>query len=209
MRGMDVFGIPLKVIISPFICALIGWFTNLIAIKMLFHPKKPVKFLFFTLHGVFPKRQKALAYNLGELVENELISHEDIQKVINDPEFEEKFKGYLLNHLSGFFEEKLASLNPLVTMFLNGSLMNKIKDTVFREVDKAVPSIIQQILEELRTKVDFSEIVRKKVEAFSMDKLEDILFTIMKKEFKFVELMGAVLGFIVGIFQAAMFVVWA
>ena len=204
---MDVFGVPLKIVVSPFICAMIGWFTNLIAIKMLFHPKKPVKLLFFTLHGVFPKRQKALAHNLGQLVENELVSHEDIQKVIHNPEFEARFKNTIITHLSKFFEDKLSSLNPLVGMFLNGSFMDKIKETVFKEIDKAVPSIIQQVSDELEHKIDFSEIVRKKVEAFSMDKLEDILFSIMKKEFKFVEFMGAVLGFIVGIFQSIMFIV--
>ncbi len=204
---MDVFGVPLKIVVSPFICAMIGWFTNLIAIKMLFHPKKPVKLLFFSLHGVFPKRQKALAHNLGQLVENELVSHEDIQKVIHNPEFEARFKNTIITHLSKFFEDKLSSLNPLVGMFLNGSFMDKIKETVFKEIDKAVPSIIQQVSDELEHKIDFSEIVRKKVEAFSMDKLEDILFSIMKKEFKFVEFMGAVLGFIVGIFQSIMFIV--
>ncbi len=204
---MVVLGLPIKIWISPFICALIGWFTNLIAIKMLFHPRKPIKLLFFTLQGVFPKRQKALAHNLGELVEKELISHEDIEKIITDPEFENKFKTSIIDHLTKFFEEKLLSSNPLINMFLNGSFMNKIKEMVYKEVDKAVPFIISQVSEELRQRINFKEIVRKKVEAFSMEKLEDILFSIMKKEFKFVELMGAVLGFIVGIFQAIMFVV--
>ncbi len=204
---MEVLGLPIKIWISPFICALIGWFTNLIAIKMLFHPKKPIKLLFFTLQGVFPKRQKALAHNLGELVEKELVSHEDIQKIITDPDFEKKFKNSLIDHLTKFFEEKLISSNPLINMFLNGSFVNKIKEMVYKEVDKAAPFIISQVSEELKNRIDFSEIVRKKVEAFSMEKLEDILFSIMKKEFKFVELMGAVLGFIVGIFQAIMFVI--
>jgi hypothetical protein len=35
----------------PFIAALIGWMTNYIAVKMLFHPKEPKKFIGITFHG--------------------------------------------------------------------------------------------------------------------------------------------------------------
>ncbi|MFT5861156.1 MAG: uncharacterized membrane protein YheB (UPF0754 family), partial [Flavobacteriaceae bacterium] len=31
----------------PFIAALVGWFTNYLAVKMLFHPKEPINFYFF------------------------------------------------------------------------------------------------------------------------------------------------------------------
>jgi uncharacterized membrane protein YheB (UPF0754 family) len=43
--------------------------------------------------------------------------------------------------------------------------------------------------------------VREKVESFSSDKLEDMLFSIMKKEFRFIEIVGGVLGFFIGLLQ--------
>jgi uncharacterized membrane protein YheB (UPF0754 family) len=39
------------------LCGFTGWVTNWVAIKMLFHPRKPIRFLGMTLHGVFPKNQ--------------------------------------------------------------------------------------------------------------------------------------------------------
>ncbi len=192
----------IKVLISPLICALIGWFTNFLAIKMLFHPKKPIKILFWTIQGIFPKRQKALAQNLGEVIEKELISHEDIQKIIHDPSFEEKFKTLVDEYIQDFLENKLSSVNPMISMFLNNEMMSKIKDILSEEVRKLVPHIIQKTSEELEEKLDFSQIVREKIEVFSMDKLEQVLFSIMKREFKFIELVGAVLGLFIGIFQS-------
>ena len=44
-------------------------------------------------------------------------------------------------------------------------------------------------------------IVEEKVSGFSSDKLEEILFSVMRREFKFVEMVGAVLGFIIGVAQ--------
>jgi uncharacterized membrane protein YheB (UPF0754 family) len=55
-------------ILIPLISAFIGWFTNWIAIKMLFHPKEPKKILGITFHGIFPKRQQQFAEKLGKLV---------------------------------------------------------------------------------------------------------------------------------------------
>ena len=69
----------------PFISGLIGWITNWIAVKMLFHPREPLDLKIFTLQGIFPKRQKVLAEKLGKVVAVELFSFDDIYNAITDP----------------------------------------------------------------------------------------------------------------------------
>ena len=69
-------------ILIPLISAFIGWFTNWIAIKMLFHPREPKKILGLTFHGIFPKRQRQFAEKLGKLVSEELLSFGDIEEKI-------------------------------------------------------------------------------------------------------------------------------
>ena len=192
----------MKFFIAPFICALIGWLTNYLAIKMLFHPRKPFRILRWSLQGIFPKRQKELALSLGNLVENELISHEDIQKVVNNPEFINSFNNTLNDYFRDFLTRKLASLSPVVGMFLSGDVLESVKKLLARETRKHLPEILESISVQLENSLDFKEVIRTKVEQFSMDKLEQILFGIMKKEFRFIEVMGAVLGFVIGIFQS-------
>jgi uncharacterized membrane protein YheB (UPF0754 family) len=55
----------------------------------------------------------------------------------------------------------------------------------------------------LQEQLDLEKIVVEKVSAFSTDKLEEILYQIMAKEFRFVEIIGAVLGFLIGLVQIA------
>ena len=62
----------------------IGWLTNYLAIKMLFHPKEPVNLGIITLQGVFPKRQDALGDKLGEVVSKELISTDEILEKVSE-----------------------------------------------------------------------------------------------------------------------------
>jgi uncharacterized membrane protein YheB (UPF0754 family) len=52
-------------------------------------------------------------------------------------------------------------------------------------------------------KLDVSEIVRTKVEAFDLTKLEAIIHEVSARELKTIEVLGGVLGFLVGLVQVA------
>ena len=86
-------------------------------------------------------------------------------------------------------------------MFLGDSTLNKVKEGLIEEIDLLLPQVIEQFTTSLQQKLDIQSIVAEKVAQFSSDKLEQILVDIMKKEFKFVEILGGVLGFIIGILQ--------
>ena len=70
-----------KFLIPPLIGAVIGYFTNLIAVKMLFFPHEEKRFFGrrvpFT-PGAIPKGKARLAKAAGEIVQNDLITKEDI-----------------------------------------------------------------------------------------------------------------------------------
>ena len=56
-------------------------------------------------------------------------------------------------------------------------------------------------MKHLQEELDLEKIVVEKVSGFSSDKLEDILKSIMSKEFRFIEILGGILGFILGLIQ--------
>ena len=58
--------------------------------------------------------------------------------------------------------------------------------------------------EKLESELNVQEMVTEKVEAFSTEKLEELLTSLMKKEFRFIELVGAFLGFLIGCIQVAL-----
>lgn len=185
----------------PFIAALTGWVTNYIAIKMLFHPREKVNLGIFTIQGIFPKRQKVLAEKLGKIVATELFSFEDIKKNFTSTSTAEEINKVLDEKLEDFLEVKIKDLMPMLAMFLNGEMKQKIKNTLHSEFQNILPEILDRYSSRLEKDVNVEEIVYKKVAAFSTDKLEDILYSIMSKEFKFIEILGAVLGFFIGIIQ--------
>ena len=72
----------LSLLVSMFIGGFIGWITNLLAVKALFHPQKSYRILGFDYQGLLPKRRGELANNLGNMVEGELINIPELIKKV-------------------------------------------------------------------------------------------------------------------------------
>ena len=185
----------------PIIAFFIGYITNWIAVKMLFHPRKVIDFYLFKIQGVFPKRQGILAEKLGEVVARELINFKDIKKSLQQKNIEESILQFFEEKIDHWIREKLMDKFPMLSMFLNSELIQKIKGTLLQELERSLPDIIDYLMTTLGKKVDIKSIVTKKVEQFSSDKLEVILMEILKREFKTIEIIGGLLGFVIGLIQ--------
>lgn len=188
----------------PFISALIGWFTNYLAIKMLFHPRKKINLGFMKLQGIFPKRQEKLAEQVGQIVEEELFSIHDIIEKINKRENLEDVFVLLEQKIDDYLHERLFKSMPMLKMFINEELIQKIKNSMVTEFEKMLPEIIDKFSTKLEQEVNVKKMVYEKIANFSSEKLENILFSIMKKEFQFIEIVGAVLGFVIGLVQVGL-----
>lgn len=188
-------------ILIPFISAFIGWFTNWVAIKMLFHPRLPKKILGITFQGIFPKRQQQFAQHLGKLVSQELLSFKDIEEKITHPSNIDKLMPLVDNHIEAFLRTKLATTMPMLSMFIGDKTIGQLKEVFMAELKELFPQLMKNYMGSLQQELDLEKIVTAKVSGFSSDKLEEILNKIMSKEFRFVEIIGAVLGFIIGLLQ--------
>lgn len=189
------------IILIPIFSAFIGWITNWVAIKMLFHPREPKKILGITFHGIFPKRQQQFAQKLGKIVSSEFLSFTDIEQKISDPSNLRKIMPLIETHIDEFLRVRLSAEMPVVSMFIGDKTIVKMKSSFMKEIESLFPQVMKQYAGNLKAELDLEHIVIEKVSAFSSDKLEEILFQIMSKEFRFVELIGAVIGFIIGVVQ--------
>ncbi len=188
-------------LLIPLISAFIGWFTNWIAIKMLFHPREPKKILGITFHGIFPKRQRQFAEKLGKLVSEELLSFGDIEEKITNPANIQKLMPLIEGHIDLFLREKLPQQMPVISMFIGDKTINELKTVFTGELETLFPVIMKSYMNSLQEDLDLEKIVVQKVAGFSSDKMEQVLNSIMSKEFRFVEIIGGVLGFVIGLLQ--------
>ena len=188
----------------PFISAFIGYITNLLAIKMLFHPKNPVNILGITVQGIFPKRQQQFAEKLGKLVGQELLSFAEIEAQLTANENLTKLTPVVEQHLDHFLRNKLSAEMPIISAFIGEKTIQKLKAVFLEEMNLLFPDLMKKYAQHLEEDLDLERIVTEKVSNFSSEKLEGLLYQIMSKEFRFVEIVGAVLGFLIGLLQVGL-----
>ncbi|QQR97853.1 MAG: DUF445 family protein [Sphingobacteriales bacterium] len=184
----------------PLIGAFIGWITNFIAIKMLFHPRRPVKVLFLTFQGIFPKNKPRIANKLGTVVQRDLINFSDIKDRLKDPDALSNFKEEIALKIDDAIRDRIDK-NPILKNIVPDQFIQNIHKAIVKEIELNLPEVIESSITKIEQKLDIQELVRNKVSNFSDEKLENMLMDITSREFKFIEVIGGVLGLLIGIMQ--------
>ena len=100
----------LEYISGPLIGAVIGYFTNYIAVKMLFYPKKEVLLFGHRLPftpGAIPKGKPRLAKAVGDVVGNTLITQEDVEQKLISDEMSGKITDFVMKGFSVPVEDSI------------------------------------------------------------------------------------------------------
>ena len=168
---------------------LIGWFTNYLAIKLLFRPQKEINFLLFKIQGLIPKRRDEITENIAGVVEQELISVADIAEKFKGSELDEEIVNDIVDKIIGVkLQKSILEKNPLLKMIVNDSLMEKLKSYFKKAILENKEEILAEILKVVEEKIDFKEIMVEKMTNFSLDEIENIILKISKKELKHIEI---------------------
>lgn len=199
----DLYKMILKCFLLVLIGAMIGWITNFIAIKMLFRPYKEINFFFFKIQGLLPKRKNEIGKSIAEVVENELVSIKDIISEISADDLEKNMSGIIDKILESKLKEEILKNFPMAAFFLSDSMLEKIKGIIKQSILDNKEEMIRAFGEYLESKVDIKKIITEKVDGFSLEKVEEIIISLAKKELKHIEYIGAVLGAVIGFAQFA------
>jgi uncharacterized membrane protein YheB (UPF0754 family) len=141
---MQTFLLILHYAAGPVLGAVIGYFTNWLAVKMLFRPYYPKKIGKFTLPftpGIIPKRRQAIAKAVGNAVGEKLFTKEDMLASVKSEQTRDKVaqSAVELWHTAGGLtgEEAAALIMPASDVkALNNECADKICDRVYSAVNE-------------------------------------------------------------------------
>jgi uncharacterized membrane protein YheB (UPF0754 family) len=197
-----------NIITIPVFSAFVGWVTTFLAIKMIFRPREPKRIFGLTFQGIVPKKRHVIAMSIGRSVERNMISVEDFEEIIAKINLEEEI-GKIIDK---YVDEKFApaSEKSFVGRGYNafmGGMKNSTKAYLTKEISKNASAVIKSFVERVETEFDIQDIVAKRIDTFDIETLENVVLGFTKGEFKFLEIMGGVFGFIIGIAQAVVMLI--
>lgn len=183
----------------PAIGGLIGWSTNWLAVKMIFRPVKPRRFLFFRVQGLVGRRQQDLAKAIGRVVGNHLVEHKDVVKSLNKLDF----AGILASVLDKGLGPKIQELRglPLIGGFLTEERVRDIRNSIIDGIMKHKEAVLDEVERGLAKGLDVPGLVEKKVAGFAIEKLEAMILEVASRELRAIEVLGGLLGVLIGLAQ--------
>jgi len=190
----------------PLIGAAIGWLTNRLAIQMLFRPRKPFKLFGMQLQGLIPKRQEELALRVGEIVETELFNQHLIRNEIKNIDLKPHLDQLATNIVWDRLAPKLRQI-PLLGGFVNDKLLYNLTKIALESLQGETEPLLERVSIEVEKHIAVRKIVEEKIQQFDLDQLEAIVRKLAAKEFQRIEILGAVIGLMVGMVQSVLLVI--
>jgi uncharacterized membrane protein YheB (UPF0754 family) len=197
---MEILSSEASIIVIPIVSALVGWFTNFIAVKMMFYPLK------FT--GVFPPylgwqgliHSKAIemAEISVDLLLGKMLSVEAMALKVDH------------NQITYHIQRRINhSLDKIIDDAMDGSLSAKwislplsVKKYIHDRIKDKVPFLVEQLIDDIKYSIreilDIKELVVNYLEKHPA-LLNEMFMTAGGKEFTFVIKSGFYFGFVLGI----------
>lgn len=187
------------ILLLTIVGGVIGWITNVLAIKLMFRPINPIKIPLLNIEilGLIPKRKNEIAQNIGQVVANDLLSIDDLLKEVLDDESKHEITEHIKLKARNIANEKLNFIPAPFRMIVSPY----VDDIINKEIGSAVENIGDDIITMAKSKININTIVEEKINALNLLDLEKIIIGICKKELKHIEILGLVLGGIIGLVQ--------
>ncbi len=197
------------VLLIPLISALVGWFTNVVAIKMMFHP---VEFIgippYLGWQGVIPANALRLAKVSNALITGKLLSLRQLfDQTFNADSFAGNL-GVVIDDVTAQVIDEVTR-NHVKAMWDNAGdfMQNKVREHVRAEVIDVSRAIAMDMADDIDSIMNIETTV---LEAMERHKalMGEMFYEVGRQEFKFIERSGLYFGFLFGVFQMIIWVLY-
>ncbi|MFF5989886.1 DUF445 family protein [Prauserella flavalba] len=186
------FRVPL---IMPLFGLFIGWFTDWLALKMIFRPKEPTRYLgLFEWQGLFIKRRAEVSEAYAELIAREIITpHNVIEAVLRGP-FSDKVVTLIQRQVDAELAKQTSFAKPLVVMAIGSRRYQEMKARIADQVMARLPETLHYIEDYAEDAMDIRNTLVSKMKQLDADEFEGLLRPAFQQDEWILILTGALLG---------------
>jgi uncharacterized membrane protein YheB (UPF0754 family) len=171
----------------PIVTAVLGWIIHSLAI-------------YFFINNILPRKKTIIAEKIGEAAAKEFTGFAGLEEKINDPRQLESILPTIESHIDHFLNEKLKQEMPFIGMFIGNKTTDKLKEVFMGEIKSLFPEVIGQFAGNLKASINVKEIITNKINAITAAEFGQLIRSHLSSELKYLRLLGAVQGFMIGIF---------
>lgn len=191
--------------ILPLFGVLVGYFTNLVALKLIFRPLNPIKVGKLVIQGMFIRRQKEVSTEYSKIVASKIITIENIFEYIIRGPGSEKLEKIVCKQIEYTINETAGLLRSLVEISTGSQLFIHIRNIACFRFMQELPMNIRQVFGYAENALDLEHILRHKMIGLTPLEFESFLRPVFKEDETTLILIGAMLGGLAGFLQYFIF----
>ncbi|WP_290062418.1 DUF445 family protein [Amycolatopsis solani] len=189
-------------IVLPLFGLLIGWFTDWLALKMIFLPREPRRFFgLYTWQGVFQKRRDQVAADYGDMIAREIITIPHLlEAVLRGPKSDKLF-AMITREVQKTIDAQASVVKPFVAIAVGTRKFQEMKQTAAAKAAERVPETIRYAENYAINALDVRNTIVDRMRKLSALEFEQLLRPAFRQdEWKLIAV-GAVIGGLVGELQ--------
>lgn len=184
----------------PILGAMVGGFTNWMALKMIFRPLEPKKCLFFTYQGLFLKRRAEVTREFANMVVAEVFNSKNIIKKTLEGKERDRISLIVRISISQVLDRLTTMVKPVIMSSLKSEMLDVVKHEV--TVELTSPEATQNIEDYIDEALDLRNVMIEKFGLLTTAEFESVLRDIFKDDEWILIAVGTALGFLIGCIQA-------
>jgi uncharacterized membrane protein YheB (UPF0754 family) len=193
----------LTLILLPILLAgLHGGLTNWLAVQLLLKPVKPINIFGIRIQGLLPRRQADLADRISEAISKEFLKEADILMFLRKVDPAQAMRQLVLDKWEEKVGEFLSSM-AFLKMFLTPDRLAGFRDKLADIFASEAEQYTELLVKSLESKIDLRDTIRRNILAFDVQRLNKIIEDIGYRELNEIVVIGAALGVVIGLIQAA------
>lgn len=193
-----------NVIIMPIFGLFTGWFTDWLALKMIFMPRTPMGIGPFKWQGLFFKRQKEVSAAYGELIAKEVLTPSNMIAAILQGKLSDNLFAMIHRNIQKMVDEQAGMLKPVVVFTVGTSKYIEMKRIITEKMVQQLPTALKHIEKYAEDAMDIKNTLVTKMQELTPEEFEGVLRPAFKQDEWILITVGAVLGFMVGELQVLM-----
>lgn len=194
--------------VLPVMGFVVGYLTNVLALKLIFEPKQPRKIGPWVVQGMFLKRQQEVSQAYARMITQNIVNTQNIMRAILHGEASGRLTEIIAAQVSRSVEAYAGLATPLVRFIVGSDDYEVIKRQITEAVVGAAPGgPIQELHAYADEALDIERTLRTRLQSLPPEQFEGLLRPVFQEDEIKLILVGAILGLLVGLFQ--LFVMFA
>lgn len=191
--------------VMPVFGLFTGWFTDWLALKMVFNPKYPKRYFgVFEWQGLFLKRRAEVSAEYGRLIAKEIVTpHNIIDAILRGPLSDHLFN-LVQKQVQKAVDDQSGFAKPFVVFAVGSGEYQQMKRLVAVEIMKRLPDTLKHVETYAADAMDLENTLASKMTELSIEEFENLLHPAFEQDEWILIAVGAALGFFVGELQVVL-----